>query len=143
MQDTLLPEIRKTVVINAPGEKVWQAISTSEGIAGWWMENTFEPIPGHEFILRAGPYGDSRCRVTEFEPMHKIRFDWDTDWQLTFQLAALDNSQTEFTLIHSGFDEKKSTLFGQQHTAVREIMDGGWEKIVKEKLPSYVDSQTR
>lgn len=73
--------------------------------------------------------------------MHKIRFDWDTDWQLTFQLAALDNNQTEFTLIHSGFDAKKSTLFGQPHTAVREIMDGGWEKIVKKKLPSYVDSQ--
>jgi uncharacterized protein YndB with AHSA1/START domain len=64
VQGTLLPEIRKTVVINAPIAKVWKAVSTSDGISAWWMENTFEPGLGQEFVLHAGPYGDSRCKVT-------------------------------------------------------------------------------
>ena len=140
MPDSLLPEIRKTVVINAPVEKVWKAVTTSDGIAAWWMENTFQPALGHEFTLHAGPYGDSRCKVTEFEPMIRLGFDWDSDWHLTFELRDLGDKKTEFTLIHSGFDAEKSTAFGQPHTAVREIMDGGWEKIVKEKLPSFIES---
>ena len=140
MQNKKLPEIRQTVVINSPVEKVWKAVSTSEGIGAWWMENTFEPILGHEFVLHAGPYGDSCCKVTELEPMSRVGFDWDTDWHLAFELRYLGDNKTEFTLIHSGFDAEKSTAFGQSHNAVREIMDGGWEKIVKEKLPSFVST---
>ena len=140
MQDTLLPEIRKTVLINAPIEKVWAAVSSSDGIAAWWMENTFEPVLGHEFVLHAGPHGDSRCKVTELEPISRVGFDWNFDWHLTFELRDLGDNKTEFTLIHSGFDAEKSTFFGQPHTAVREIMDGGWGKIVKEKLPSFIES---
>lgn len=133
-----LPEIRKTIVIEAPIERVWGAISTSQGIANWWMESTFEPTEGHEFVLHAGPYGDSKCKVTAVSPMTRVEFDWDTDWHLTFLLKDLGDNRTEFTLIHSGFDAEKSTGFGQPHAVVREIMDGGWESIVKEKLPSSV-----
>lgn len=131
-----LPEIRKTVVIHAPIERVWQAVSTSEGIAEWWMANTLEPVVGREFVLHAGRYGDSQCKVTAVEPMTRLEFDWDTDWHVAFELKDLGDNQTEFTLVHAGFDAEKSTSFGQPHTAVREIMDGGWESIVKDKLPS-------
>jgi len=140
MNGTLLPEIRKTVIINAPVEKVWRAVSTAEGIAAWWMENTFTPELGCEFVLHAGPYGDSTCKITAFEPMRKVGFDWDRDWHLTFELRDLGDNKTEFTLIHSGFDAEKRTPFGQPHAAVRVIMDDGWEKHVKEKLPSVVES---
>lgn len=133
-------EIRKTVVLHAPIEKVWKAISTAEGLARWWMQSTFQPILGHQFVLHAGPYGDSPCTVTELEPMTKVGFDWDKDWHLTFELRDLGDGSTEFTLIHSGFDPDKSTAFGQPHTVVRNVMDGGWEKLVKESLPTYVES---
>jgi uncharacterized protein YndB with AHSA1/START domain len=140
MQNQLLPEIRKTIVLNAPIEKVWKAVSTSEGIAAWWMNSTFQPVLGHEFVLHAGPYGDSPCKVTQIEPMDKIGFDWDNDWHLTFELKDLGDNKTEFTLIHSGFDSDKSTKFGQSHSIVRETMDGGWEKIVKEKLRTHLET---
>lgn len=39
-----LPEICKTIVLNAPIEKVWKAVSTAEGIAGWWMNSHFNPF---------------------------------------------------------------------------------------------------
>ncbi|MDQ0189822.1 SRPBCC domain-containing protein [Alicyclobacillus cycloheptanicus] len=137
-----LPEIRKTVVLNAPIETVWQAVATSEGIAGWFMPNTFEPVVGQEFILQAGPYGDSPCKVTDLNPPYQVGFDWDQDWHVEFQLRTLDDDRTEFTLIHSGWDADKATRFGQPHTAVRDIMDGGWEKI-KQGLPAYVEGLAR
>lgn len=58
---------------------------------------------------------------------------------MTFELKELEEGETEFTLIHSGWDPDKVTEFGQPHTVIRGIMDGGWEKIVNEKLPAYVE----
>lgn len=132
------PEIRKTVMLNAPIEKVWKAVATSEGIAAWWMPNTFVPELGKEFILHAGPFGDSPCKVTELDPPNRLGFDWGQDWHLVFELKDQDG-KTEFTLIHSGWDPEKVTEFGQPHTIVQGIMDDGWDKIVKEKLPSYIE----
>ena len=123
-----LPEIRKTVVLNAPIEKVWKAVATSEGIAGWWMPNTFEPVVGHDFILQTGHFGDSPCKVTEIDPPNRVGLDWGNDWHLTFELTQLEEGKTEFTLIHSGWDESKVTEFGQPHSVIRGVMDGGWGK---------------
>lgn len=130
-----MSEIRKNVLINAPIEKVWEAVATSEGIASWWMPSTFEPIVGKEFILHAGQYGDSPCKVTELNDLDRVSFEWGKDWQLTFELKQQDE-KTEFTLIHSGWDGEKITEFGQPHAVVYSFMAGGWEKIVNEKLPS-------
>ncbi|HWO74500.1 MAG TPA: SRPBCC domain-containing protein [Bacillus sp. (in: firmicutes)] len=134
-----LPDIRKTLVINAPIEKVWKAVATSEGIAGWWMPNTFEPVLGQEFILHAGPYGDSSCKVTEIDPPNRLSFDWDKDWHVVFELKKVDEEKTEFTLIHSGWKAEEVTKFGQPHSKIRMVMDGGWEKIVKEALRAYIE----
>src|SRR5579875_596612 len=124
-----LPDIKHTVLLNAPIDKVWKAVATSEGIAAWWMPNTFEPVLGREFILHAGPYGDSPCKVTELDPPNLVGFDWDEDWHLQFQLKELEYGKTEFTLIHSGWDPDKSTKFGQPHSIVHGIMESGWDKI--------------
>lgn len=135
-----LPEIRKTIVLNAPIEKVWKAVATSEGIAGWWMPNTFLPVAGQEFILHAGQFGDSPCKVTEIDPPNLVGFDWGKDWHITFELSKLEEDKTEFTLIHSGWDESKMTEFGQPHSVIRGIMNGGWESIVNENLVKYVEA---
>lgn len=140
MDNREIPEIRKTITLNAPIEKVWKAIATSEGIASWWMGNTFEPIIGYEFILHAGQFGDSPCKVTEIDPPNRVGFDWDKDWHLIFELKALEDEKTEFTLIHSGWDSEKVTAFGQPHSVIREVMNGGWESIVNESLVKYVEA---
>lgn len=134
-----LPEVRQVQVIKAPIDKVWQAAATSEGIALWFMPNTFRPEEGAEFILRSGPFGDSACVVTELSPPHKLSFKWSKDWTVTFLLKELEPGVTEFTLIHSGWLEEGVTEFGQPHSEVRERMGGGWVGIVK-KLASVLES---
>ncbi|MFC5531152.1 SRPBCC family protein [Cohnella yongneupensis] len=132
-----LPDIRQTVVIKAPIQKVWDAVSTAEAIGEWFMPNNFEPKVGHEFHLDAGPFGKSPCKVTVIDPPHKLSFDWGKDWSLTFELVEQDGA-TEFTLIHSGWYEGMDTEFGQPHAVVRETMNGGWIGIVK-KLATKVE----
>lgn len=133
-----IPEIRKTVVLNAPIEKVWKAVATSEGIAAWWMPNTFEPVEGCNFILQSGQFGDSPCKVTEIDPPNRVGIDWGSDWHLTFELKHVEGGKTEFSLIHSGWDAAKVTEFGQSHSVIREVMNSGWENIIKEHLVKYV-----
>jgi len=129
--------IRKTVLLDAPIERVWPAIAPAEGIASWWMPSTFETVVGHRFILHAGDFGDSPCTVTEVDPPHRVGFDWRSDWHLSFELREV-GGKTEFTLVHAGWDPDKRTGFGHPHAMVREIMDGGWDKIVGEALPAAV-----
>lgn len=136
-----LEEVRKTVVLDAPIEKVWRAVATSKGIASWWMANTFEPVLGRAFILKSEQFGDSPCIVNELDPPYKLGFDWGKDWHLSFELTALAEGRTEFTLIHSGWDESKVTEFGQPHAMIRGIMNNGWESIVKERLVRYIEAQ--
>ena len=98
-----LPDIRKSIVLNAYIEKVWKAVATSQGLAAWWMANNFEPVLGHEFILHTGLYGDSPCKVTEINPPNRLCFIWGKDWSLAFELRDR-GGKTELTLIHSGWD---------------------------------------
>ncbi|EHL79250.1 SRPBCC family protein [Bacillus smithii] len=133
-----ISDIRHTYVFNAPIQKVWEAVSTSEGLAAWFMPNDFQPIVGHEFHLNAGPYGMSPCKVVEIDPPHRLSFRWGKDWTLTFELKELDG-KTEFTLIHSGWDANKVTEFGESHTVVRDRMDQVWSRLGK-SLGAYVEA---
>lgn len=132
-----LPDIRHTGVFNAPIQKVWNAVATSEGLAAWFMPNDFQPIVGHEFHLNAGQFGMSPCKVIEVDPPNRLSFKWDKDWTLTFELTNLGD-KTECTIIHSGFDADKATEFGQPHSVVRGIMDTGWAGKHK-ALGAYVE----
>lgn len=125
-----LPDVRQSIVVKAPIEKVWKAVSTSEGIASWWMPNTLEPVQGREFTLHTGQYGDSACKVTEVDPPNRIAFDWNEDWHVVFELKDLDG-QTEFTVTHSGWNAEK-------HAKIRGIMEQGWVEI-EGRLASYVE----
>ncbi|MFK7695242.1 SRPBCC domain-containing protein [Paenibacillus sp. HJGM_3] len=134
---TTLPDIRQSVVLRAPIDKVWKAVATSEGIAAWFMPNTFEPVEGFEFVLKAGPFGDSPCKVTVLDPPNKLSFNWGKDWTLTFELVD-QGGKTEFTLIHSGWHADQVTEFGETHAVVRERMSQGWSGIGN-KLREYIE----
>ncbi|MGG3281624.1 SRPBCC family protein [Paenibacillus solani] len=131
-----LPDIRHTIMLKAPIEKVWKAVATAEGISAWFMPNNFEPVEGFEFTLNAGPFGNSPCKVTLIDKPNRLSFKWGKDWSLTFELVQQGND-TEFTLIHSGWTADQVTEFGEAHDIVRGHMDNGWAGIVQ-KLARYV-----
>jgi uncharacterized protein YndB with AHSA1/START domain len=48
-EQVMLPDIERTVIMDAPIHKVWRAIATSEGLSAWLMKNNFQPELGFEF----------------------------------------------------------------------------------------------
>ncbi|WP_159884638.1 SRPBCC family protein [Paenibacillus puerhi] len=134
-----VPDIRKTALFKAPIQKVWEAVATSEGIAAWFMPNSFEPKLGFEFSLQS-PYGTSLCRVEELDPPNRLVFTWGDEWIVSFNLVEREG-QTEFTLTHSGWGETEDVIAqtGQKHGEVRNRMDQGWEQIVQERLRKHVE----
>jgi uncharacterized protein YndB with AHSA1/START domain len=125
-----LPDIVRTVVMNAQIEKVWNAIATSDGLAVWLMPNNFQPIMGYEFTFKSQPQRDwdgiCYCKVKELEPPTKLGFTWcgnNLEQYVSFELKDLGD-KTEFTLIHSGWSE--------ENTQLREIMYDGWGYILED-----------
>ncbi|MFF2500927.1 SRPBCC domain-containing protein [Peribacillus sp. NPDC058075] len=139
MENTL-QDIKKTVILEAPIQKVWDTVSTAEGIATWFMPNDFQPKVGHEFHVQS-PFGPSPCKVTELDAPHRLSFSWDTDgWFISFILKELEG-KTEFTLIHGGWKEPETILPkpNEKSSVIRERMNHGWEQIVNQGLKKAVE----
>jgi uncharacterized protein YndB with AHSA1/START domain len=140
MSQNTLQDIKQTVIFDAPIQKVWDTVSTSEGIASWFMPNDFKLEVGHEFHLQS-PFGPSPCKVTAIDPPTHLSFTWDTEgWFVSFTLKELDD-KTEFTLVHGGWKQPEEMLpkANEKSEVIRDRMSGGWIGIV-EKLRKIVEN---
>jgi uncharacterized protein YndB with AHSA1/START domain len=138
MSMSTIQDINQTVVFNAPIQKVWDTVSTSEGIASWFMPNDFQLKLGHEFHIQS-PYGPSPCKVIEVDEPNKLSFTWDTNgWVVEFILKDLGD-KTEFTLIHGGWKQPDAVVpkANEDASVIRERMNQGWTGII-EKLGNIV-----
>ena len=138
--ETKLQDIIQTVVLNAPIQKVWENVSTSEAIASWFMPNDFQLKVGHEFHIQS-PFGPSPCKVTEVNPPNKLSFIWDIDgWNVSFILKEIGN-KTEFTLIHGGWKQPNDiiTKANEKSSIIREKMAFGWKALVQDRLRKVVE----
>jgi uncharacterized protein YndB with AHSA1/START domain len=70
--------------IKAPLERVFQAVSTSEGLATWWTKRSSGIAQnGAEYELGFGPGYDWRAKMTRFIPNCDVEFEMvfaDSDW---------------------------------------------------------------
>jgi uncharacterized protein YndB with AHSA1/START domain len=133
-----LPDINQTIVLEAPIQKVWEKVSTAEGISAWFMQNDFQPQVGHEFHIQS-PFGPSPCKVLEIDEPNLIKFSWDTDgWVVSFILKDLGD-KTEFTLIHGGWNTEVISKANRKASEIRDTMNQGWDKIVHERLKKVVE----
>jgi len=136
-----MSDIKQTVIVEAPIQKVWDYVSTAEGISAWFMPNDFQAQVGFEFIIES-PFGPSPCKVLEIDEPYKLSFQWDTDgWFITFLLKEI-GSQTEFTLIHGGWKEAESIVpkAKKSNADVRDTMANGWNGIVQNKFKKVVEA---
>ncbi|MGF7533084.1 SRPBCC domain-containing protein [Bacillus mexicanus] len=134
-----LPDITKSITLEAPIQKVWETVSTSEGIAKWFMPNDFQLKERQEFHLQS-PFGPSACKVLTVQAPDELSFAWDTDgWVVTFQLEDL-GEKTRFTLIHGGWKEPNNIIgkANEKSSVIHEKMDGGWTVIVNQRLPKAI-----
>ncbi|WP_257350651.1 SRPBCC family protein [Pseudalkalibacillus decolorationis] len=126
-----LPDIRKTRVLDNPIYKVWKAVTTSEGIALWFVANDFQLLEGHEFHMDMHkPQGMTTCKLMLVDTPKRLTYDLGSDWSWTFELVDLGD-QTELTFIWSGWDANKSTEFGMSHTTIHSQLLQGTNVLMK------------
>ena len=119
-----LPDIVRSIIINADINKVWDAISTKGGLEAWLMPNDFKAIMGYKFTFQSQPKrgwdGVVYCEVKELNPPKCLGFTWEgnnMEQYVSFDLKEVGRN-TEFTLTHAGWSE--------EHMELREIMYDGW-----------------
>lgn len=92
-----MEHIRHYLVINAPVQKVYDAITTQEGLSKWWTKETIaKPEKGflNEFIF--GEDGHEKMRVTQLDKNKAVHWtceegnkEW-VDTKFSFDLAEKD-----------------------------------------------------
>ncbi len=108
----MVADILHDLPIDAPIDRVFEAVSTSAGLDAWWTERSKGvPREGHEYELGFGPEFAWRARVTrvvrptEFELMlTRADQDW-TGTQLGFRLEPR-NGKTWLQFAHTGWPDR-------------------------------------
>jgi uncharacterized protein YndB with AHSA1/START domain len=101
--------IKKEIVIYAPAAKVWEHITDSKKIAGWFHTNNFEARVGAVFTIEChSEDGKVFGVVKEIVPQKKLVYTFQSkvtkvETLVTITLAS-EGKSTRLTLIHSGWD---------------------------------------
>lgn len=97
--------------INVPPGKVFESISTADGLDKWWSKKSSgKPAPGETFQFHFGPEYNWTAVVSKFIPdraFELIMTNADQDWvgsTVGFRLAD-KNSATEVQFYHTGWKE--------------------------------------
>ena len=80
-------EVTREVVVPAPPEEVWQALTEPERLEEWFAnEVELDLRPGGAGRFRWND-GDERCAVVrEVEPGERLVLDWDDEGRVVFTL---------------------------------------------------------
>lgn len=115
--------------------KVWSALTDSNTLAQWVMENNFKPIVGHKCQFRNEKIGlivDSEVLIVD-EP-YTLSYTWvggPINTTVTWTLKEEDGT-TYLHLDHAGFDKKETQAFnGAKYGWTSMVAD--LKKVVEEK----------
>ena len=106
-----MPDILQDLPINAPVERVFDAVTSPAGLDQWWTKTSSgRPVEGTEYSLGFGPGYDWRARVTRAVPNRAFELTItvaDADWtgsRVGFRLEARDG-RTWMQFHHIGWNE--------------------------------------
>jgi uncharacterized protein YndB with AHSA1/START domain len=136
-------EVRKQLELEAPIERVWTALTTTDGLLGWFPTHAAEIDlrPGGRLSLGWAEDGDEGV-VDEVDPPRRLVFRWRpvgrSDRPFTTVAIALEDLQggrTGLTLVESGF----ASLPHQIRQQSWEGNDRGWDEELAE-LKAFVEA---
>jgi len=153
----MLSKLKKEVFYPHPPERVWQVITNSRALAGWLMENNFEPRLGCKFCFYSkslpGIDTNIRCEVIEIEQPKRLVYTWQDCMMsqpsiVTWTLKAVEGG-TQLRLEHrireTVFTSMQTqTSFSKASISISFILNsyfnGGWEDKLCNRLPEVLIS---
>lgn len=141
--------IIKEVMINAPAEAVWKAITDKDEMKQWYFDIVeFKAEPGFEFQFTGQNEAGTKkyvhlCEVKEVIPMQKLSYSWhyensEGDSLVTFELFE-ENSATRVRLTHEGVET--FAAYGPDFAKTNFI--AGWNEIIGTLLKDYVEKKAK
>ena len=136
--------IERVVEIAHPPARVWAALTTAEGLSGWFGDQaTIDLRPGGSALMTWDGGDVARMRVERVEEPSVFGFTWpitglpDDDPRRTYVEFTLEpvGAGTRLTVVETGFAQLT-------HDAFREAYDGntkGWASELGE-LVDYLDA---
>jgi uncharacterized protein YndB with AHSA1/START domain len=130
-----MSSIRRHVHIAAPSRAVWNAVTTAEGLASWWVDSArVDGRQGGRLVVQwtddDGKEVEARGMFHEFRPtaQAEVLFDRVGDsplkgCRLAFQVAR-DGAETRLSLVLA---DGEALL----NPAAREALDAGWRRDLK------------
>lgn len=136
--------IVKKVTINAPANRVWEALIKKSKLEKWMLMSTdFSAEKGKKFIFKTDDPGENwdgifNCRVEDVVKNKKLVYTWNAgfinaDTVVTIELEE-KNGKTEVALTHSGW-EKLAANQEQSKNAHSE----GWDVRFVQKLKEVAE----
>jgi len=93
--------IVRRIVLPAPREEVWQALTDPERLADWFANDVeLDLRPGGGATFRWSNGEERHATVTEVEPEEKLAFEWEDDGEVQFTLAD-DEEGTSLTVVET------------------------------------------
>jgi uncharacterized protein YndB with AHSA1/START domain len=160
--------IRLKAILQYPVDNVWLALTDAQWLGKWFMENDIAPTLDHEFTFRMAPQkgwdGITHCQIIRLEPFKEIAYTYrgeasgekalacagihsDTADKVTKGIFTKLDTVLKFTLAptcggtilameHSGYKGLKLVIISM-------IMQMGWKKQLRKKLPAVLENQQR
>lgn len=137
-------KIEREVLLSHPVERVWQALTTAEGLAGWFGSAAeIDLRPGGRLWLRwESLQAEVEATVTVVEPPNRLGFRWSIDGlpaehphrnEVEFTLTPSDRG-TVVRVVESGFAEVAADIGRVAHKSHSD----GWDSELAD-LVAYLD----
>ena len=117
--------VRRSIRINAPVEKVWQAVTQPEYISRWFGRTVLDGVGvGAAGTMTFPDYGSIPLRVEEWDELRRVAYRWNNDDALgelpgdvqekgstvfTFTLDEIEGG-TQLDVVESGFENTSAPL---------------------------------
>jgi uncharacterized protein YndB with AHSA1/START domain len=141
-------KIERSVVVGAPQERVWKAITTPEHISKWFIRMEFERLEvGQRIRYSWEPHPSMNTteawgEITIVEPIDRFGFNGQIDpprpeiTETIITLATIPEG-TRITVTETGFEALPDGLRQKRY----EDNIGGW-KVTLEQLAAYLNAET-
>jgi uncharacterized protein YndB with AHSA1/START domain len=134
--------LHKEVVVPTPIGRVWRAWTTSEGLASWWVKDSWIELriggPWEVYFLkneRRGGQGSEGCRILSYRPPEMLSFSWNFPPTLpelraeylwvVLRFVPLGPTETQVILDHLGWKQGPVWEQGYQY------FDDAWGSVLE------------
>jgi uncharacterized protein YndB with AHSA1/START domain len=107
--------IKHFLIIKAPPNKIYQALTTQEGVSNWWTpQNKIGKKVGDINVFDFGSRYHNEMKIVKLEPDNKVEwacFVGDKEWVGTNILFSLEGQESSTVLRFSHYNWQEETDF--------------------------------